>query len=266
MRSQSQLSLRSLIALCLIGTCVTVTADAGSQSPKDPHGILAALRGLNCDPPGSKSSDVLDVSILNALEPAGYQNDSLDLSVLDELECDPRAKAPPPQPDKLLSASGQVLMASVSEPRPVRYPERSDLWTHPGHTREELITHLQSGVHAGKFDPTYLRLQSTAELEALHSDDHEGKATMRLTQAIAQVAMPRSSVVIPSPATPARTQPSSTKVAVVPQATSPRPAMQTVRASCPGGVCPVPRAVQNTGRQRTGPVRKLFGGLRIGKA
>lgn len=46
-------------------------------------------------------------------------------------------------------------------------------WTHPGNTRDELIAHLRSGVHAGRHSEAQLRSMSYAELEYLHSLDHE---------------------------------------------------------------------------------------------
>lgn len=67
--------------------------------------------------------------------------------------------------------------ASAAASPPPKYPTRGALWSHPGvHTREQLITHLMSGQHAGKFTRKFLETQSMASLEALHSDDHEGKA------------------------------------------------------------------------------------------
>lgn len=53
------------------------------------------------------------------------------------------------------------------------YPVRGSWWTHPGSGRAGLIHHLQSGVHTGKFSEAWLNSLSLAELESLHSDDHE---------------------------------------------------------------------------------------------
>ena len=56
------------------------------------------------------------------------------------------------------------------------YPVRGSWWTHPGpSTKASLIAHLQDGQHADKFDVAWLQTLSVAELESLHSDDHDGK-------------------------------------------------------------------------------------------
>jgi hypothetical protein len=59
----------------------------------------------------------------------------------------------------------------------VSYPLRKSWWTvngtHP--SRAEMIKHLETGQHAGKFPKSYLNALSLEELHSLHSDDHEGK-------------------------------------------------------------------------------------------
>lgn len=59
---------------------------------------------------------------------------------------------------------GRVAFASAG------YPLRSNWWTGCSHW-----THLTVGPHAGKFNPDWLRSLSWAELQSLHSDDHEGR-------------------------------------------------------------------------------------------
>lgn len=51
------------------------------------------------------------------------------------------------------------------------YPLRGRWYSHPSGS---LVTHLSSGVHAGKFDVAWLRQLEPEELESLHSDDHQG--------------------------------------------------------------------------------------------
>lgn len=48
------------------------------------------------------------------------------------------------------------------------YPIRGSWWTGCGSWR-----HMTQGEHAGKFDPAWLQSLSNAELQSLHSDDHE---------------------------------------------------------------------------------------------
>lgn len=50
---------------------------------------------------------------------------------------------------------------------------KSEWWTSPAKTREDLIRHLQGGEHAGKFTLAYLQSLTWEQLNALHSDDHE---------------------------------------------------------------------------------------------
>ncbi len=60
-------------------------------------------------------------------------------------------------------------------PAPARsgYPVRGSHWTFPGSNRTQLIHHLQSGEHAGKFSLSWLNSLSYQELLSLHDDDHE---------------------------------------------------------------------------------------------
>lgn len=69
------------------------------------------------------------------------------------------------------SGSGRSVETACS------YPVRGSWWTHPGRrlNKADLIAHLQSGFHGGKFRLAYLHSLSPEELESLHSDDHEGR-------------------------------------------------------------------------------------------
>lgn len=68
--------------------------------------------------------------------------------------------------------TGKTPAKDAAEAPPPRaaYPTRGKLWSGCGGWQ-----HLASGQHAGKFDPAWLQSLSNAELQALHSDDHEGR-------------------------------------------------------------------------------------------
>lgn len=56
------------------------------------------------------------------------------------------------------------------------YPVRGNWFTGPnGYMigREAMIAHLQTGEHRGKFDPAWLNTLTNAEVQSLHSDDHQ---------------------------------------------------------------------------------------------
>jgi hypothetical protein len=53
---------------------------------------------------------------------------------------------------------------------PTGYPLRGSWWTGCPDW-----THLTRGEHAGKFPADWLRTLSAAEVQSLHSDDHEGR-------------------------------------------------------------------------------------------
>lgn len=169
-----------------------VAGKAFSEEPSDPHGILSAFDNVNT--PVAAPAEALDLTLFDMATPAAAEPaESLDLSIFDQCS-EPVAKPPLTKPrgtpagqEKLLNTSGQIQMAAATGVRAVKYPDRDDYWTHPtAHDREGLIRHLLAeGMHRGRFSEMYLRSLTTAELESLHSDDHEGKATLRLTQAIA---------------------------------------------------------------------------------
>lgn len=73
----------------------------------------------------------------------------------------------------------------VAIPHPFRggYPLRARWWSHPGpSTHENLVLHLSTGEHVGKFDSRWLATLSVAQLESLHSDDHEGRVDWTYAQ------------------------------------------------------------------------------------
>lgn len=114
----------------------------------------------------------------------------LDCTCGDECECSadcecitkaktakPSAKLSP-EAQKKLDASRAKPKTDLSELSP-HYPVRDSRtwWTHPGQrTKANIINHLLSGEHAGKFRREVLEKMTLAELESLHSDDHERKA------------------------------------------------------------------------------------------
>jgi hypothetical protein len=71
------------------------------------------------------------------------------------------------------------LCPAAAKVEPVRslrgYPLRNTWWTHPG----EIHSHLLTGEHRNKWPADWLRSLTTAEAEALHADDHEGKVNWR---------------------------------------------------------------------------------------
>lgn len=91
--------------------------------------------------------------------------------------------------------SAPVTQAVIEKPKPkattapahAGYPVRGSHWTFPGSGRQQLIAHLQSGQHAGKFSSAWLNSLSYQELLSLHDDDHEHrvKPVQRATVAAA---------------------------------------------------------------------------------
>ncbi len=57
------------------------------------------------------------------------------------------------------------------------YPVRSRWWTGCNNWQ-----HMDSGEHRGKFSRTWLASLSWAELQSLHSDNHEGKVNWQYAQ------------------------------------------------------------------------------------
>lgn len=73
-----------------------------------------------------------------------------------------------PTPAKAPVATKASKVASVLTGYPVR--PSSSWWTGCSSW-----THMTTSVHAGKFPSTWLQSLSSAELQSVHSDDHEGK-------------------------------------------------------------------------------------------
>jgi hypothetical protein len=81
---------------------------------------------------------------------------------------EPAAARSPAKPAEILKLSEGQL----AESKAVRsgYPTRRGYWTGCPNWR-----HLTVGEHAGKFDHAWLQSLSYAEIQSLHSDDHEGR-------------------------------------------------------------------------------------------
>src|SRR6185369_16767785 len=72
-----------------------------------------------------------------------------------------------------MKATGSTSSVQQVVPTPMPaafYPVRGNWWTGCGSWR-----HLTQGEHAGKFDSRWLQSLSGAEIQSLHSDDHDGR-------------------------------------------------------------------------------------------
>lgn len=205
------------IAVVSIGWAAIASAQ---DTPLDPS-ILAKL-----DAPSAAQAprDSLDLSLLNGLDqPASTApSEAMDVTLLDALD-GPTGK-PAVKPSKaalrsLGAASGVDLGDEIGRGacRPeqpqasieIDYPTRSSNWTYPGAGRSALIQHLTTAPqHRGKFQLDTLARLETNELQALHSDDHEGR---------------KKPVTIAEAPTPSA-------------------------ATCPDGVCPVPASTGQSGK------------------
>lgn len=72
------------------------------------------------------------------------------------------------------------------------YPVRGNWWSH---SDGNLRRHLMSGQHRGKFEAAWLNSLSGAELESLHSDDHEGRVKWSYVRKTAAVSAPAATPV-----------------------------------------------------------------------
>lgn len=78
----------------------------------------------------------------------------------------------------------------VTVPTSGGYPVRGGWWSHSdGNLRRHLA---QAPQHAGKFDQRWINSLSGAELESLHSDDHEGRVKWQYVRRTAEVSAPRA--------------------------------------------------------------------------
>lgn len=231
---------------------------------------VAAPGATRCSPVDLSAFDVDAVALVATTAP-------LDLSVFDDVI--PAAPVEPPKPvaPPKPKPSGQAVKVAPGQSIEVPamtdldYPIRGQWWTHPGVTREDLIEHLLiAEAHAGEFTRDTLNRLTMAELESLHSDDHEGHVkpitpsghrpvqVMQVDEIepvqVADVgrtyfwpstrrwhATPQPGMTYYDQATGARID--TTAVAPAPQQTTIR--INTPRlipqSFCPGGVCPIRR-------------------------
>lgn len=70
------------------------------------------------------------------------------------------------------------------------YPVRGNHWTYPGNSRSDIIAHLQSGEHRGKFSRSWLESLSYQQLLSLHDHDHLGQVQWQYVDRSAP-ALPR---------------------------------------------------------------------------
>lgn len=158
--------------------------------------LLAAALGIDWNMGSGRSDDWVIVS-----RPAAVHPSELDWHML----------SPAPRP------------AAVIAPSPRSgYPVRGGHWSIGASwnaSRSAVLTHLQGGQHAGKWDPAWLATLSHAELLSLHDDDHEGRVKW------AHVRRPTTA---PRPAQ----QPAKRSRGVV------RMFARPSGATCPGGRCP----------------------------
>ena len=125
-------------------------------------------------PVAARSAEPLDLRIL--AEPVTAKPvEALDLTILS----DTPAVKPIAKPAVKPSASAkraELGSEAGNQCRPVSaldwaYPTRGAHWTHPGTIRQ----HVLEGIHSGKLTAEQIAAMTDAELEAWHSDDHEGK-------------------------------------------------------------------------------------------
>jgi hypothetical protein len=94
------------------------------------------------------------------------------------------------QADAVPGGNGQSQNGKALSSVPVvsaHYPVRGSWWTGCGSWR-----HMTQGQHAGKFDANWLRSLSNAEIQSLHSDDHEGRVKWHYVNRQVAAAQPRA--------------------------------------------------------------------------
>lgn len=175
--------------VCAVTAGVLLFLWAGMASAQEKLDI-SILAKLEAPTAAQAPRDALDLSLLDRLDaPAATAADALDLSLLDDLDTKPGKPAVKPSKAALRSlgvASGVELGCEIGREscRPempqasveIDYPTRGTNWSYPGVGRSALIQHLTTAPqHRGKFTLDTLAKLETNELQALHSDDHEGR-------------------------------------------------------------------------------------------
>lgn len=145
-------------------------------------GVNAAADGLDFTaisrPPALTANEPLDFNVIS--DPAPVIESVLDEcplnfgAVSEPCDCDETGNCTCGKDCDCTRKKTGGSAKSTREITKPSYPIRGNWWSHSGvQTREQLIQHLQQGQHAGKFKADWLAGLSTAELESLHSDDHE---------------------------------------------------------------------------------------------
>lgn len=158
--------------LHLFHLALLVVSSCANYAPAAEPLNLAIL--TDTKPVAARSAEPLDLRIL--AEPVTAKPvEALDLTILS----DTPAVKPIAKPAVKPSASAkraELGSEAGNQCRPVSaldwaYPTRGAHWTHPSTIRQ----HVTEGIHAGKLTAEQVAAMTDAELEAWHSDDHEGK-------------------------------------------------------------------------------------------
>lgn len=116
---------------------------------------------------------IFSVAILLLTAPAYSAEVPIDLlAIIEKTRTEPTV-APPIKTTAPIEISVVKAKPATILPKPAKrsgYPVRSGWWTGCPNWQ-----HLTRGEHAGKFDHAWLASLSWAELQSLHSDDHEGR-------------------------------------------------------------------------------------------
>lgn len=154
----------TLLVGAAIGFLCGMAVTAKGAEPLD----LAIL--ADTKPVAARSAEPLDLRIL--AEPVTAKPvEALDLTILSDTPVSKPAVKP-----STAAKRAELGSEAGNQCRPVSaldwaYPTRGSHWTHPGTIRQ----HVLEGVHAGKLTAEQVAAMTDAELEAWHSDDHEGK-------------------------------------------------------------------------------------------
>lgn len=164
---------QSAIDLCLYLAAMVVFVLTGFSCCHGAEPLDLAI--LLPRPVSAQPCEPLDLSLLAPpVERTSMRVEALDLSILSDV---PAAK-PAVKPSPKTYVTPELGKEKGDAPRPMakvidyQYPLRSNHWTHPSTIRQ----HVASGQHAGKLTAEEIMKMTDAELEAWHSDDHEGKA------------------------------------------------------------------------------------------
>lgn len=172
--------------------------------------------GLNvCAHCGGSGKEPKSMTMEEMLEQLDMRLDTKLSVMASQLQSQFRGQLDALKPKELPKPKEQPKPKVVAMPH---YPVRGGWWTGCPDWQ-----HLTRGEHNGKFDQTWLRSLSNAEVQSLHSDDHEGHVKWEYA-------------VRPQPV-------QSAPPAAAPPAPKAKPAVKFYfapqrRGNCPGGFCP----------------------------